>query len=79
MSIMCPICESFDVYKNENGDRVCFTCLNIQSTDDLNDISAKKITPPPFPETMERRKVRRTSRKISSASLKTSSFIKGVV
>jgi hypothetical protein len=42
MELICKNCESTDVIKTEDGKIFCFTCMNLNSTDDINEIKAKE-------------------------------------
>ena len=65
MKYQCPFCESFDVRKSESGEVICFSCFNICSDNDIDNILWKRVSelPTPFPENLERRKTKRTSTK----------------
>jgi len=70
MKYQCPFCESFDVRKNELGEVVCFSCFNICSYNDIDTLLWGRVTetPPPFPDTLEKRKSKRSSRGQRSSS-----------
>ncbi len=65
MKYQCPFCESFDVRRSESGEVVCFSCFSICSNYDVDDLLWKRAgeLPTPFPESLERRKTKRTSNK----------------
>ena len=63
MKYQCPFCESFDVKRNDVGEVVCFSCFSVCS-ESIDDMLWGRIneTPPPFPEELERRKTKRSTR-----------------
>ncbi|MBN1113836.1 MAG: hypothetical protein JXA66_00705 [Oligoflexia bacterium] len=79
MKHRCPNCESYDVVVNSKGEITCFTCFNINSTDNLFEIKLKKqATPPPFPFELERRRAKRkTARQYDE--IKSFEFIRKIV
>jgi hypothetical protein len=76
MEHICEKCNSLDVYITEKNEKICLTCLNIYSTDDLNEIASKGITIPEFPEELERTNNRHLTRTRSNSSV---NFIRKVI
>ena len=70
MKYQCPVCNSFDVKKNEFGDVICFSCFSICSDNDLDTMLWGRAldAPPPFPEKLERKKNKRTHRERNNNS-----------
>jgi len=76
MKYQCPYCESFNIHRNEKGEVICFDCFSICSWEKELDtrLSRKSaLTPPAFPDYLERPK---RSRRVRPSYSSTNSVVK---
>lgn len=82
MKYQCPYCESFDIHRNEKGEVICFNCFSICSWEKELDtrLSRKNaLTPPAFPEHLERPSRNKRSRTSFSSMNDTVRIMRDVV
>ncbi|MEI6092433.1 MAG: hypothetical protein WCQ47_01975 [bacterium] len=79
MKYQCPYCESFDVYRADNGDVICFECFAICSDSKTNtsQLDTKNL-PPIFPQEYERRKLRKKEHS-SKDAIASEKFMRNIV